>query len=411
MMMNPVADELARDRELDDALGPVSDYPQLDYSMHDVRRAGERLAKAVIWDDADREEIYRTFAIASSWRDSHVYPMRSVRLSLMYRLRKFGIEGLAVSRPKRMSSIRRKLRVQQTMKLDQINDLGGCRVITDTVSGVWKLVNDVTKDFQHPVRGRAYDYVTAGKPDGYRSYHVVFEYAPKGTHDELFSGRRVELQIRTVLQHSWATAVEAVGLFRDENLKGGQGDPGWLRLLKLMSDEFALAERCETGLGSRADRLKEIRDINKQIGALDLLDNMRSATRYVTEYIQAADAKYYLIAYDRATNEVTITPYGDAVVGSLALDKAERELEWAEGRPQKVVLVEIDKIAKLIDAYPNFFGDVLLFKQRLRDLCNPRTEDYILKPQALAPIRRAEKPDMSWMNHPKWRNWGNPKKR
>src|SRR3954466_14697700 len=50
----------------DVGLGPVISYPQLDYSMHDVRRAGGRLAKAVIWDEADREEIYRTFAVASS---------------------------------------------------------------------------------------------------------------------------------------------------------------------------------------------------------------------------------------------------------------------------------------------------------------------------------------------------------
>ena len=64
---------------LQSALGPVSDYPQLSYSMHDVRRAGERLAQTVFWNESDREEIYRTFAVASSWRDSHVYPMRSVR--------------------------------------------------------------------------------------------------------------------------------------------------------------------------------------------------------------------------------------------------------------------------------------------------------------------------------------------
>src|SRR3569623_1578567 len=112
----------ARHDWLAEALGPVIDYPQLSYSMHDVRRAGERLARPVSWNEDEREEIYRTFAIASSWRDSHVYPMRSVRLSLMYRLRKLGVEGHAVSRPKRMSSIRRKLSINSTMKLDQIND-------------------------------------------------------------------------------------------------------------------------------------------------------------------------------------------------------------------------------------------------------------------------------------------------
>ena len=81
------------------------------------------------------------------------------------------------------------------------------------------------ENFPHPVRGRAYDYVTKGKDDGYRSYHVVFDFQSRD-HEAAFDGRRVEVQVRTWLQHSWATAVEAVGLFRRENLKGGD------RLLK-----------------------------------------------------------------------------------------------------------------------------------------------------------------------------------
>jgi hypothetical protein len=398
-------DSVAYERAIEAALGPVSNYPHLEYSRHDVRRAGERLAGPILWDDTDHEEIYRTFAIATNWRDSHVWPMRSVRLSLAQRMRKLGVNGVAASRPKRMASIRRKLRVQDTMKLDQINDLGGCRIVTDTIAGVWSIVREVNERFPHPIRGKAYDYVTVGKPDGYRSYHVVFDYKPRGEHDAAYEGRRVELQIRTTLQHSWATAVEAVGMFRGENMKGGEGDPDWRRLFQLMSLEFALAERCEEGVtGSRRERLAEIRDLNERIGALGLLDNIKSAFRYTTEYVQGTDAKYYLIAYDRVLGEVSVTPYGDALVGSLAYDKAEREIEWDE-RPKKVVLVEIEKISQLADAYPNYFGDVLLFGSRLRDLCERGADEYVMKPQALAPRKPKEKPDMSWMRHPRWRQW------
>lgn len=67
-----------------------------------------------------------------------------------------------------------------------------------------------------------YDYIAAPKVDGYRCFHRVFKFKEDSVEEECFRGRRVEIQIRTRLQHSWATAVEAVGLFRGEDIKGGK---------------------------------------------------------------------------------------------------------------------------------------------------------------------------------------------
>lgn len=386
------------------ALGPVSDYPRLEYSRHDVRRAGEWLAGVIPWNtEEEQAEARRIFAIASSWRDSHVYPMRSVRMSLIQRMRRLGIKGITASRPKRMASIRRKLRVQASMKLDQINDVAGCRIITDDIDGVWSLAKECAENFGHPTRGKAYDYVRVAKDDGYRSYHMVFDFTPKDEHTEQFAGRRVELQVRSRLQHSWATAVEAVGTFRNENMKGGEGDPDWRRLFKLMSDEFAVAEGCEEGLTTtRSERITEIRDLDKRLRARGLLDDMRNVARYMVEYVQSSDAAYYLITYDHVTRRVIVTPYEDAMVGSLAYDNAERDIRWEEGA-QKVVLVEVDKVSSLVDAYPNYFGDVLLFTHHLKELSAGGTVDYELRPQDLAPVKPFERPDMSWMSHPKCR--------
>lgn len=46
------------------------------------------------------------------------------------------------------------------------------------------------------------------------------------------------MQIRTAIQHSWATAVEMVGLFRKESLKSGLVDIKWLRFFELVSELF-----------------------------------------------------------------------------------------------------------------------------------------------------------------------------
>src|ERR1700730_7635797 len=65
--------------ELDAVLGSVSKYPIFDYSMRDVKRAGEMISGTLPWTDETAPQIRRVFQIANSWRDAHAYPMRSIR--------------------------------------------------------------------------------------------------------------------------------------------------------------------------------------------------------------------------------------------------------------------------------------------------------------------------------------------
>ena len=73
----------------------------------------------------------------------------------------------------------------------------------------------------------------APKKSGYRSVHLVYSYQAESDDDPLVDGLAVELQIRTQLQHTWATANEVVGTFLREDLKSGKGNPDWLRFFVL----------------------------------------------------------------------------------------------------------------------------------------------------------------------------------
>lgn len=67
----------------------VANYPLLDFSLHDVRKAGEALKRDIPMNsEAERLEALRIFAIANSWRDSHLYPMRKLRFELRGHLQK-----------------------------------------------------------------------------------------------------------------------------------------------------------------------------------------------------------------------------------------------------------------------------------------------------------------------------------
>ena len=53
---------------------------------------------------------------------------------------------------------------------------------------------------------------------------------------------RIEIQLRSRLQHAWTAAVETMGTASGQALKSSEGDEGWLRFFVLMASEIAFSE-------------------------------------------------------------------------------------------------------------------------------------------------------------------------
>ncbi|MEP0518527.1 MAG: RelA/SpoT domain-containing protein [Hyphomicrobiales bacterium] len=376
-------------------LGRMAQYPHFGYSMSSLRKVGDRLSKTIHHDEwrkpVEQERITELFAVANNWRDSHIMPMRSVRYSVRYAIRKLNIEGDLASRPKRMPSIRRKLK-DSSVKLDQMNDLGGCRAIMDDIAGVRALVHQIEQTFPHDIR-KEYRYIDDPKKDGYRSHHIVFNFVPKSQEQKPFEGRRIELQIRTRLQHSWATAIEAVSLFTGTDLKHHRGHENWLRLFELTSAEFAFAESCPTadGVPGHHERVSEIRQLCRELKAINTLENIKNATHYAENFV-SDNAKYYLIKY-QSDHTVSVQPYSGAILAAAALQNEEQKNEFGFA-DSKVVLVEVDQVERLVQTYPNYFGDVSLFVRNLRNLCEgSRAVEYSMTPQKVIKQKPRERPD------------------
>jgi hypothetical protein len=371
----------------------MSQYPQLAYSFKDVRAAGKKLAGPIYFTPDRRSEAIEIFSVANSWRDSHIYPMRSIRASVRAHMKQAGVRGDMASRPKRMPSIRRKL-TDTTLHLDQMQDLGGCRAILGDIDGVNRLVDRIRSRIRHGIR-REWDYILQPKDDGYRSHHLSLEFRPASREDEHYAGRRIELQVRTRLQHSWATAIEAVSLYRGEDLKHHKGDGDWLRLFLLAGAEFAHVERAPfpEGVPDRSERIRELRDLNARLGAASMLENIKAATFYAENFLYER-GRYYLLRY-RPDHTVKIETYYDTMAATRALAAAERAAEAGESE-ENVVLVEVDKIDKLVDMYPNYFGDVNLFVRNLRLACSGQPGiEYTVAPQEIVRPRELEVADPS----------------
>jgi Region found in RelA / SpoT proteins len=377
----------------------VSDFHFLDFSNKEVARAGRTISGDLIWNRETEADIRHAFLVANNWRDSHAYPMASVRSQLTQYVRHLGIQGITAARLKRMQAIRRKLsRANTNFTLNQLRDLGGCRVIVMSISDVKTIVDALTNRSRHELK-KENDYISNPKEDGYRSHHLIFSFKGKGD-AESYSGRRIEIQIRTRLQHSWGTAVESIGLFRGENLKGHDGDKDWLRFFQLMSSEFAFAEKCPESklVPSHRDRIKEIIELNRKLEAMATLDNLSHAVHGSSIAVDPRDrSKYYLISYDNRTMQVSVEPYSRPIEATQSYDLAEY-LDNASGTNNtNVVLVEADKIVGLRDAYPNYFGDVQLFKRQLANILSGKdVREYKIKLQSVAPSDLSEAPDLSW---------------
>lgn len=375
----------------------MPEFPPFKYTMKEVRQAGEALSSKLIWNDETAESIRRTFAIAHNWRDSHGYPMNRFRAILNGQMKRNKVTGNAVARLKRMPSIRGKL-VKQQWPLDKIQDLAGCRAIVPSIKDAQALINRMRAMRGH-VLHKEDPYIEKPKANGYRCHHMVFRY--RGERDDaVFDDRRVEVQIRTWLQHTWATAVEAVGAYRSENMKGGDGSAEWLRLFALMSAEFAATEECAEppGTPERIERVKEIIELDNKLSAADTLDNIAHAVKYTENIDPKSEPEYYQIIYDRMSRIVNVYPFFNAEAGAKAYDESEVNAEKTQSGVT-TVLVEADSIENLKAAYPNYFGDVQMFRTRLRSVTLGEAAIEYEMPRRIAPPKAPprERPDDSWL--------------
>jgi ppGpp synthetase/RelA/SpoT-type nucleotidyltranferase len=191
-------------------------------SKGEIDRAGRALMKLPPHDPRRETAI----VVVDSWRSSHAYPLQIVKMTLLQRARKIDPNALIAQRLKRRRSIEAKLRDNPNMKLSQMQDIGGCRAVLSNNIQVTQLVNKYKEFHAKSPKNRSdwdgsddFDYILRPKPDGYRSVHLIFRFYSSSAKRSMYNGQRIEIQIRSKLQHLWATAVETAQIFTGQALK------------------------------------------------------------------------------------------------------------------------------------------------------------------------------------------------
>jgi ppGpp synthetase/RelA/SpoT-type nucleotidyltranferase len=200
-------------------------------------KAGDRLRKMelaaadVALDGYDREA---EMDCLRAWRRAHWAPMRST--GTFVRSAYASVVGgspnrRVLSRLKREDQILAKLYRQRT-RLSTVEDIAGCRAVVPDLATVYRLSDHISSGARRMEVVDQDDYIRDLTPTGYRALHLHC----------LRDERKVEVQIRTAWQHTWAEVVEGLDRRYGMDAKHGDAPEPVMDGLRSLSDALAVRD-------------------------------------------------------------------------------------------------------------------------------------------------------------------------
>ena len=351
------------------------------FSKKDVVRAGKNL----IDDDLlnDQEKFNSTMGILTYWRDSHLVPLERSNQLLNRHIHHIDKNAFIAKRIKRFDSIKRKLKRFDKMELKNMQDIGGIRVVVSSQKQVDSILKILTNEMCFYNKNNELikidNYIKNPKFDGYRSVHIVGIFKNSEGED-----RKIEFQLRTKLQHSWATTLEIIDIFTQQNLKSDSGFQNYKNFFKYVSDLFQLIESFKSFQKNNIEELRkdllnhlEKNDVLFQ-EAYGIMSFLRQGTSNTTIKDQL---QLYCLSLKELNQKLSKSDKNSFIL--IRLNIAARKLEHENFSKKEskealeryslyeqtlsqnpniiVALLSTDAIGGLQEAYPNYFADSEMF--------------------------------------------------
>ena len=320
-------------------------------------------AGRVLVHETDIDKWSQSARVINTWRASHAGPLNTFRMNLRRRVRG---RGFVAQRLKRLPSIVSQVERLPRIRLSQMQDIGGCRAVLRTSDHAYDLALDFASSRIRHKLIRYKDYIENPRRSGYRSLHMVYAY--DSDRSMQWNGLNTEIQIRSILQHQWATAVETVGTFTRNDLKSNHGNAIWLRFFALMSTVIAQTEGMP-GIPntptSRSKLLHEIRECDQLLGISEQL----AAFQDLTPMIRGLSTrnKWIGLELDLANQTVIGSVFNPGDLEAATNWYVEREVESRGDSQVEVVLVSAASLSALRRAYPNYFADLGDFRRLVQE--------------------------------------------
>ncbi len=344
-------------------------YEQRKYSRSRLKKADKQLRH---WEEQSEEELAEALDVLINYRALHYKPLVEFRQLIARRVASAKTrDAIIVQRLKRLTTILEKLRRFPEMGIYRMQDIGGIRVIVSSLrelNTLHELCTSIPRRTSHELVTQR-DYIAAPKASGYRGRHLVFRYNSGSDKAEGYDGLQVELQLRTRLQHTWATAVETFEAFLGEKFKSSQGDAAWLDFFAVVSSAFALKEGqpvLEAHAALSPQQLYQlVRSKAEQLRVLDMIGSFRVAVERASK---ESNGGFVLLVLDTVEKVATVRTFPQKGFHEAYQAYEREELRSRREATRQVVLVRADDLKKLTKAYPNYFADLGAFKKELEAL-------------------------------------------
>lgn len=313
-------------------------------SKNSIKEAGKRLR--------DNLETSDDLNLILAFRTKHISIMATLANTIIKKLPK---PQLLSRRLKRLSSIRIKLQRNAGVQLSTMQDIVGLRAVFKNKNEVYEFLEEVKNAYKSKKSAlkiiRENDYIKEPKRDGYRSYHLIFEY--QGLKEDIKS-YKVELQLRTLLQHYWATAIEIMGAIDNaNNIKIGKGSEEIKRFFYLAGqilDDCALK-----------NEIAEFKEIDEKYKFLNLLEGLNISYNQIQKNYKPKQNDLFIISLDYQNKNLKILEFNQFNTQDNSIFQGLENNKNIDS-----VIINMTSIKKLKKAYPNYFLDARNFIKAIK---------------------------------------------
>lgn len=342
---------------------------EMTYSKGQVSKAGRALRKGV--QGVDKAQA---IMIVQDFRASHAYPLMLLKNHVWRTARKISPDVTIARRLKRLPTIINKLErpsldgvTPNATEITRMQDIGGCRAIFEQKAQVNKFLESIQKSRAVHSIVKVDDYNQNPKKSGYRGIHLVYNCYQNSAAPSPWKGHKIEVQVRTRIQHAWSTAVELIDLFEKTDLKTGMsGHEEWRELFFCLSTILAARDGdssySDEHLLTTTDRLRELcvklHFVQKLANYTMAQDSLADLDRKNGSYLIAIN-----VLDDHFRLEVRWFSERDKEKAIAQYNQLELDLGVYQ-----TVLVGAQGAGSLIQAYPNFFADSAFILQLLSEI-------------------------------------------